>query len=68
LHIGQIPLIFIIYTTLEEEVDYWIREKNLELTEKEREEVIEEVMNRWDELADEEIEEIAEEVKRRARE
>ena len=51
-------------TSLDEEVEYWIKEKGLEskLTKKEKEKVIEEMISRWDALADEEIIDVAEEV------
>lgn len=44
-------------------VEFWINEKNLKLTEDEKEKVIEEAIRRADELWEEEIEDIAEEVK-----
>jgi hypothetical protein len=55
-------------TTLDEEAEFWIREKGISLTEKQKEKVIEELINRWDKLAEEEIEEIAKEVKGREKE
>lgn len=50
-------------TTLLEEVEYWINDKKLVMTESEKDSLVEEVIRRWDELADEDIEEILEGIK-----
>lgn len=50
-------------TSLLEEVEYWIDEKKLKMTEDQKERLVEEVIRRWDELADEDIEEILEDIK-----
>jgi len=50
-------------TGLREEAEFWITEKDLDLSENEKDDVIMRIIERWDEIADEEIVQIADEIK-----
>ena len=49
------------YITLREEVIYWLDDKNINPDEDVTQDIVEEVISRWDDMADEDIVAIAEE-------
>lgn len=51
------------FTTINEEVEFWLKEKSIELKEEHKDRVIEEAVSRADRMWEEEIEDIVEETK-----